>query len=132
MKISSVLVLAFAVSSFQLRLPGSRANQRVRFLDCFANSTSAAARLGATKNFTTFAGGLPPPVPLRPAPKPPGEPYLSLYASASDDAWEKAKCKGANFVRAMRGSDREAGQVFQPPRDSAAAAFENIEYGMLA
>ncbi|KAF3040968.1 hypothetical protein E8E12_009025 [Didymella heteroderae] len=71
---------------------------------------------------------LPPPIPPRPAPRPPKEPYLALYDNANDDSWETAKCKGANFMRAMRGSDRIAGQVFNPPRDSAASEYENLDF----
>lgn len=100
-------------------------SQALRISDHNANYTAAIDKV------TTFSDDLPPPVPPRPAPKPPKEPYLSLYDNANDNAWEKAKCKGANFVRAMRGSDREAGQVFKPPRDSAASEFENLDFGMV-
>ncbi|KAF1924504.1 uncharacterized protein M421DRAFT_8806 [Didymella exigua CBS 183.55] len=67
-------------------------------------------------------------VPPRPAPKPPKEPHLPLFNNANDDAWYKAKCKGASFVRAMRGSDRDAGQVFKPTRDPAAPEFEDLDF----
>lgn len=69
-----------------------------------------------------------PPVPPRPAPRQPKEPYLALDDNAEDEAWNKAKCKGANFVRAMRGSDRDAGQMFNPPRDSAASEHEKSDF----
>jgi hypothetical protein len=97
-------------------------------------SSSQALRISHHANTTLEAfdkvskHNLPPPVPPRPAPRPPKEPYLGLYDNADDDAWNKAKCKGANFVRAMRGSDRDAGQVFSPPRDSAASEFENSSF----
>lgn len=111
--------------------------KNVAVLLTFIVGTSQALQINDTAvafsvdKITTFADGLPPPVPPRPAPKPPKEPYLSLYDNANDDAWEKAKCKGANFVRAMRGSDRDAGQVFKPPRDSAASEFENLDFSMI-
>lgn len=114
--------------------------QALRISDHVANYT--ATRAIVNKEATIFADGsppplpprpaLPPPLPPRPVPQPPKEPYLALFDDASDDVWEKAKCKGANFVRAMRGSDRDAGQVFKPPRDSAASEFENLDFGMIS
>jgi hypothetical protein len=71
---------------------------------------------------------VPPPIPPRPAPRPPKEPYVELYESADDDAWSMAKCKGGNALRAMKGSDRDAGQVFNPLRNSAASTFENSNF----
>ena len=126
MKISNAVVLALVVGSIQLQPPVSGANNRNRILEYFANYTSPAIGLDATKNFTAFAGDLPPPVPQVPNPRPPGDLALPLFASASDEVWEKAKCKGANFVRAMRGSDREAGATFNPVRASAAGQFEKL------
>ena len=132
MKISTPVIFAFIGGSVQLRQPpGSRAHAAIQLSDYFANYTSSktfAVAFGAFKNVTTFEGGLPPPVPLRPAPTPPGELCLALYAGANDDIWENAKCMGANFVRTMYGSNQEAGQLFKPPRESAVREFENLEY----
>ncbi|KAF1924503.1 uncharacterized protein M421DRAFT_8805 [Didymella exigua CBS 183.55] len=56
--------------------------------------------------------------------KDPQSTYLDLYSSAADSQWDSAKCKGANFVNAMKGSDSEAGKIFNPPRDSAAGLYD--------
>jgi hypothetical protein len=45
---------------------------------------------------------------------------------AADDLWQKALCKGTNLVKGMSGSDNEAGQIFNPPRDSAKSEFNNF------
>ncbi|KAF3053165.1 hypothetical protein E8E11_011261 [Didymella keratinophila] len=111
MKINSVAVwLTFVVGSSQAFCFLHRANTTLEAFDEVSKRD------------------VPPPIPPRPAPRPPKKPYLSLYDSADDDAWSKAKCKGGNFVRAMKGSDREAGQVFNPPRDSAASEYENYDF----
>lgn len=55
--------------------------------------------------------------------------YLDLYADAKEEEWNKAQCKGANFVRAMRSSDSEAGKIFKPPRDTAAGLFSEKDTG---
>lgn len=55
--------------------------------------------------------------------------YLDLYPDANDEEWTKAQCKGANFVRAMRGSDSEAGKIFNPPRDTAASLYNEDDLG---
>jgi hypothetical protein len=91
-------------------------------------ATSQALQINSTDVDEISKRDLPPPIPPRPATRPPKVPYLPLYDNANDDAWEKSKCKGANFLRAMRGSDREAGQVFNPPRDSAASEYENLDF----
>lgn len=80
---------------------------------------------------------LPAPAPLIVMPKPvpdlfskdPQPTYLDLYQSAEDTKWDKAKCKGATFVSAMRGSDSEAGKIFKPPRDSAAGLYDENHLG---
>jgi hypothetical protein len=119
MKITGAAILTFVASS-----------QALRFLDHLANYTVAAYNVD--KNIDTLAEGPPPPLPPRPAPKPPSEPYLSLFANADDVIWEKAKCKGSNFMWAMRGSDRDAGKVYVPPQDSAASKFEHLDFGTIA
>lgn len=115
---AGVLLAAFIDISEAIRIPYHVANY-------------TAAVFGTDHDATAFAARLPPPVPQRPAPTAPKELNLPLFNNANDDVWEKAKCKGANFVRAMRGSDRDAGQVFKPPRDSAASEWENFDIGML-
>lgn len=50
--------------------------------------------------------------------------FLNLYENAEDTEWEKSRCKGERFLHAMRGSDNEAGKLFEPPRDTAAGAFD--------
>lgn len=130
MKISIAAVLALIGGSIQLSHPVSGDNPVIRISDQPVNHTfpeTSTLGIDATKNFTILAGGAPPPVPPRPAPKPPkGELNLPLYASASDAVWEKAECKGGNFVKAMHISDREAGQLFSPPRDTASNEWENL------
>lgn len=110
-----------------MRLPVQDAGSDIEVATYFANLTLPLTAFDASKKpVTVTTGGLPPPIPPRPAPKPPSQILLSLFASASDDVWEKAKCKGANFVRAMRGTDAQAGSVFNPPRQFAAAEFEEL------
>lgn len=111
----------------------------LRISDHVTNYTAAV--LGLDNNATAFASEpvrplpplplLAPPLPPRPIPKAPREPYLPLFDNANDEVWDRAKCKGANFVRAMRGSDRDAGQVFKPPRDSGASKWENLDFSMI-
>lgn len=80
---------------------------------------------------------LPAPAPLVVQPKPvpdlfnpgPDDTYLDLYPDAEDEEWDKAQCKGANFVKAMRGSDSEAGQIFTPARDTAAGLYNQDHLG---
>lgn len=88
--------------------------------------------LNPTNSTATLASinkrGVPPAIPTRPAPTPPPTKSLRLSENPNDAAWEKAKCKGANFLRAMRGSDREAGQAFTPARDSAASEYEALDF----
>lgn len=55
--------------------------------------------------------------------------FLDLYANAADDEYDKARCKGADFVEAMKGSDSEAGQIFKPPRNSAAGIYNQNNIG---
>lgn len=82
-------------------------------------------------------GELPAPKALLVMPKPvpdlfskdPQPTFLDLYPSAADGEWDSAKCKGANFVGAMKGSDSEAGKVFNPPRDSAAGLYNEDHLG---
>ncbi|KAF1995728.1 hypothetical protein P154DRAFT_610155 [Amniculicola lignicola CBS 123094] len=45
---------------------------------------------------------------------------------ASDDAWEAFKCKGTTLFSMMSSSDQEAGQLLEPPRDSAASKFTSF------
>ncbi|KAJ4991638.1 hypothetical protein SVAN01_02753 [Stagonosporopsis vannaccii] len=97
----------------------------LRITDPTANATAGV--FGIENSAAAFASESAPPLPPRPTPKS-SEPYLPLFLSANDEVWDKAKCKGANFVRAMCGSDRDAGQVFKPPRDSAASQWENLDF----
>jgi hypothetical protein len=55
--------------------------------------------------------------------------FLNLYTNAWDTEWENAQCKGANFVRALRGSDSEAGKIFNPPCDTAAGLYDETNIG---
>lgn len=58
------------------------------------------------------------------SPPPPATvPDVSLPPSAGDDMWENCRCKGENFLKAMRGSDKEAGSLFRPSCDTAASEF---------
>lgn len=99
--------------------------------------TCRAGAVNATGGHTVNAAAvqpedLPAALPLVVPPKPWPEQeggFLNLYEDALDAEWEKAKCKGANFVRAMRGTDNEAGQIFDPPRDKAAGAFDDTHLG---
>lgn len=116
-----MLVLAIVVA----QLSGFSSADQLFLPESLTNLTRL---LTGHQDVAALAGDLPPPAPQRPAPSPPEEPVLSLDASASDDQWEKARCKGANFVRAMRGSDQEAGQIFQPPQDTAAS---DVEFGKI-
>lgn len=129
MKLLNVLMLVFATCSVQSQHLGARSSRRIRNLDYFANVTYAPAALTESNCTTPFAGDIPPPESDKPppdTPKEPFEPYLPLYPSASDEVWEKARCKGQSFVRACRGTDREAGQLFRPPRNTAASEFDSI------
>jgi hypothetical protein len=40
---------------------------------------------------------------------------LGLPHPASDELWEKAICKGAGLIQAIKKPDREAAEYFQPP-----------------
>lgn len=80
---------------------------------------------------------LPAPAPLVVQPKPtpdlfspgPVDTYLDLYPDAEDEEWNNAQCKGASFVKAMRGSDSEAGKIFDPPRETAAGLYDENSLG---
>ncbi|KAJ8117173.1 hypothetical protein OPT61_g1559 [Boeremia exigua] len=110
--------------------------QALRISDHVAHLTAASVVLdGGNITFTSRSAppipprpAIPPPVPPRPTPRPPNGPYLSLFDNANDIIWENAKCKGTNFIRAMRSSDRDAGRIFKPPRDSAASEFEHLDF----
>ncbi|KAJ4350677.1 hypothetical protein N0V95_004525 [Ascochyta clinopodiicola] len=126
MKLWGPVLLGFIVGSLQLHLPTPFTSRDVQIAEYLANSTLPAIAFDTAEDFAKLAGDGPPPLPPRPSPRPSIGAPLELYASASDEVWEKAKCKGANFVRAMRGSDKEAGSIFKPPRDSAVGRFDNI------
>lgn len=131
MKLFNAVVLGLVIGTLQWRPSVSSARGTNRISDYFADHSHPGSVIGTTNDVAAGAADrLPPPVPARPALSPPGEPYLPLYASASDEVWDKAKCKGTNFVRAMRGSDKEAGSVFSPPRESAAGEFEDISMAL--
>lgn len=74
---------------------------------------------------------LPAPRPLivmpRPIPdlfsKDPQPTHLDLFPNAANGEFAQARCKGENFVKAMKGSDVEAGKIFKPPRDTAAGYY---------
>ncbi|KAF2792529.1 hypothetical protein K505DRAFT_211929, partial [Melanomma pulvis-pyrius CBS 109.77] len=44
---------------------------------------------------------------------------------ASDKEWDDATCKGLKLRDSMLGSDRTAGQLFNPPKQSAQSTFSN-------
>lgn len=123
MKLAVAAVMAFVASSVQLR-PSVSHTGGIQISDYFKNHTFPATGFNAVQDVTTLAHELPPALPQHPVLRVFGESFLPLGPSAHDDAWERVKCKGANFVRAMRGSDREAGTLFSPPLDSAASQFD--------
>lgn len=52
-------------------------------------------------------------------------PPEALEPPASDFAWATARNKGCSLVDAMHGSDWEAGQLFNPPRESAESPWDD-------
>jgi hypothetical protein len=98
----------------------------------FANMKPAHSAAGTAADIVKVAtkapGGLSAPRPLIIMPKPiqdlfsndPRPTFLNLYPNAADAEWAKARCKGDRFVKAMKGSDADAGKIFKPPRDTAA------------
>lgn len=113
MRIRSVVALGLVVGNVQLTLALQPAAGGNKIAEFFANH-AYLGNASHTKNDTIAVAGVPPPVPPRPAPRPPFGESLALGPSASDAVWDKAVCKGANFVRAMRGTDAEAGNLFSP------------------
>ncbi|KAF1994265.1 hypothetical protein P154DRAFT_581961 [Amniculicola lignicola CBS 123094] len=45
---------------------------------------------------------------------------------STDEDWNKLKCKGTTLIQMMDGDDKEAGQLFSPPIDSAESAFTDF------
>ena len=45
------------------------------------------------------------------------------YPFATDDFYNKCKCKGENFWRAMHSSSADAGKLFNPVRDSSESTY---------
>ncbi|KAF2878033.1 hypothetical protein BDV95DRAFT_600711 [Massariosphaeria phaeospora] len=52
---------------------------------------------------------------------------LALEGRASDKVWDKAVCKGAGFLEAMKSSDAAAATLFGDGRTTAASQFQDIE-----
>ncbi|KAJ8107616.1 hypothetical protein OPT61_g8743 [Boeremia exigua] len=126
MKVSKAMVLGFAFSSAQLHYAVARSSQGIRLSNTLRNVKSASTAFAKYNSTSLFPRADPPPPPSEPPPSPPW-PILELADSASDAVWEKALCKGSNFLRAMHGTDAEAGQLFNPPRSSAASPVTDIE-----
>lgn len=53
---------------------------------------------------------------------------FALPPPASDALWNKCLCKGGALVAGMSGSDRAAGQLMTPARDSVQSRFVNFPY----
>lgn len=70
-------------------------------------------------------------IPLKPS-EDQGKTFLNLYPDSWNTEWDKAQCKGLNFLDAMRGSDSEAGKIFDPPRDTAAGLYDSTHLGKKA
>ncbi|ORY17260.1 hypothetical protein BCR34DRAFT_51085 [Clohesyomyces aquaticus] len=45
---------------------------------------------------------------------------------ADDATWKKAKCKGAKLLEMMRADSKAAGQMFDPPRETAESEFKDF------
>jgi hypothetical protein len=46
--------------------------------------------------------------------------------AASQQLWDKAKCRGGNLLGAMKKTATEAGKYYDPPRESSQSPFGNI------
>jgi hypothetical protein len=74
-------------------------------------------------DITTVSGGLHATGPAWAVPPTEERPMYVPYPPASNDYWEKVKCKGHAFYQAMHGSDVEAGKLFAPARATAESSF---------
>ncbi|KAF9696050.1 hypothetical protein EKO04_006280 [Ascochyta lentis] len=128
MKLWAAVVLGIAVGSFQLRVPTPHVGRDIHKSEHIENYTLPAVPFDTIKDIAAAAGdGTASPITPQSDPENLCMISVALVPGASDEVWEKARCKGANFMRSMRGSDREAGSLFRPPRDSAAAGFEEYD-----
>lgn len=60
-----------------------------------------------------------------PPPGDPPPPPQPLAAPSDEHYWFECQCKGSDLLRAMRSSDSDAGQLFEPPRASAQSQWNS-------
>lgn len=53
-------------------------------------------------------------------------PLYLPYPPATDDLYNKCKCKGENFRKAIHSSSADAGKLFNPSRDSSESTHTDI------
>ena len=111
--------------------PEKLGNIRDMFASMKSSHSAANTAADIVKVAAKAPGELPAPRPLIVMPKPVPDlfsndtqpTFLNLYPDVADAEWAKAMCKGENFVKAMKGSDADAGKIFKPPRDSAVGFY---------